>query len=159
MVHPRNLDIESFQSEVLQEIRRLKNLASFDAHAAWSRGKRRALRREGARGVRWLVAFALYLLNEMLSAILAQTLRKGRNIDLYAAQARELTRQQIVQQRLCTALHNVEDDASEVAKAITPVLVSLVTANEVSADLDAQLFGMSAWLIVEGGVARYCAER
>lgn len=147
-------DLDSFKSEVLGEVERLKNLASFESHVEWARNKRASLKREG---FWWVVWYVMFFISEKLQARLARNLRRDRRIDSYTEQAKELLDQPSVKQSLCSALQGTYNNAAEIAKVITPILVSMVTARAISTSLDPLLFAVSAQVIAQLGISEFCA--
>jgi hypothetical protein len=71
-------------------------------------------------------------------------------------QARELTVKEDIRKYLCPALKSVSDDAFEIAKVITPILLSLSLAGTIVLPLAPMLFANLAVVISKMGVAALC---
>src|SRR5579864_9001253 len=62
-----------------------------------------------------------------------------------------------VQRHLCPSLLSVSNDAFEVARVITPLLIGLKLTGKVAIDLDPWLFAGIALVVERMGVAAFCA--
>jgi hypothetical protein len=75
-----------------------------------------------------------------------------------AQKAVQILKQKDVKQHLCPALESVAEDAFEIAKTLTQVLVPLVLTKAISVPLDSLLFALMAVTIAKMGVASFCAD-
>jgi 7-cyano-7-deazaguanine synthase in queuosine biosynthesis len=74
-----------------------------------------------------------------------------------AVQAEKLVSQKDIGQYLCPALQTVADDAFDIAKVVTPILVPMVLAGTISIPLNPLFFATIALVIARMGVASLCA--
>ncbi len=72
--------------------------------------------------------------------------------------AAQILKQHTINTALCKSLRSISNDAFEIAKAITPVLISLKSAGIVDIPLDAFLFATIALTIARTGISAICAE-
>jgi len=80
----------------------------------------------------------------------------SNDIDIKAVE--EIVRRPDVREVLCPTLKSGVDDAFEIAKVITPILVPLVLAGTIAIPLNPILFATIAIVIARMGVAGLCAE-
>lgn len=72
--------------------------------------------------------------------------------------ARELVAKREIRDHVCHALQTASDDAFEIAKIITPILIGLVTAGTISVALLPVLFASIALVIARMGIASLCGD-
>lgn len=72
--------------------------------------------------------------------------------------AQEVVKRPEVWRHLCPALESASDDAFEIAKIITPVLVTLVLAGNLSIPLEPVLFATISIVIARMGIASLCVD-
>lgn len=72
-------------------------------------------------------------------------------------QAEKLVSRKDIRQHLCPALQTVADDAFDIAKVVTPILVPMVLAGTISIPLNPLFFATIALVIARMGVASLCA--
>ncbi|MEH2026327.1 hypothetical protein [Nostoc sp.] len=63
-----------------------------------------------------------------------------------------------IKKRICPALKSVTDEASNIANAITPVLVGAVLGGTLVIPLNPIFFGWMAVVIAKAGAAALCAD-
>lgn len=74
------------------------------------------------------------------------------------AEAIRLLLHQGVRTRLCAVLKTISDDAHDVAKVITPIIVPLVLTGVIKVPLEPFVFSHLAVLIARMGIAAICSE-
>ena len=151
-------DLPAFQSEVLREVRALKDIAGFEAYIGWARGERLNVVNGRTIGLRWAAYFILLLLSQKLCALLVMILVRGKKLEYYTGAAEELLEQRTVKQLLCSELKPSESDVLKVASVITPVLAAAAQTKTISLSLDPLLFGVCAQVIARTGIDEYCGE-
>lgn len=72
--------------------------------------------------------------------------------------AKRIVARQDIKKYLCPALQSVSNDVYEIAKAITPILVTLSFAGPIQVSLEPMLFAMIALIISRMGVAGLCVD-
>jgi hypothetical protein len=72
-------------------------------------------------------------------------------------QAEKLVSRKDIRQHLCPALQTVADDAFDLAKVVTPILVPMVLAGTISIPPNPLFFAAIALAIAGMGVAALCA--
>lgn len=75
-----------------------------------------------------------------------------------SSKARELLQTPRVKSRLCSALRSVSGDAFDIAKLITPVLVTLSYTKVISFALEPLAIAFMALVVARGGVSAFCDE-
>ncbi|HEX8140060.1 MAG TPA: hypothetical protein VF544_21035 [Pyrinomonadaceae bacterium] len=158
MPEQEDFDLESFQAIVLERVASLQKLGDevepFYARFPYPDTKKLKAENPGCLG--W-IPVGLLMFQAGVSRRTARGLKKSR--EELTRRAEELTRQREVKLRLCSALKNLEDDPFEIARATTPVLVTLSRTKLVSLDLDANLFATLAIMIASTGIANFCADQ
>jgi len=76
----------------------------------------------------------------------------------YQRIATQLLRQRRLNTALCKALHSVAHDVFEIAKTITPLLISLNLAGLTTIPVNPLLFATIAMTIYRMGISALCAE-
>ena len=99
----------------------------------------------------------------------ASSFRKQRKVDETTNQAKAFLRRTDTRERLCPFLsaaennlskllqRTIENDAAEIACAITSILAPLVRTKTISINMDPLLFALMAWVIARTGITTYCA--
>lgn len=84
-------------------------------------------------------------------------LRQRRKV-ISEQKARELIARKDILDYLCPALQTTSDDAFEIVKVITPILVGLVMAGTLSVPLIPVLFASIGLVVARMGIASLCAD-
>ena len=71
-------------------------------------------------------------------------------------EAEEIIQRQDIKQLICSSLTQATDDAYEMAKTITPILIVPILAETIVMPLNPILFGWVAILIARAGLAGFC---
>ena len=159
-------DLASFQAEVLEEIRVLQLLVSsreeFRLPPAGDPSS-------GAQGFdRWVAVGFLSIISKFKDRPLRELMR-GKKIDEYTRQGRDFLRKPETRRLLCPALRavdenlsrlkfrSIENDALEVAAAITPLLWPRARTEAAAPAPEPVLFALCAWMIARTGIKNYCA--
>jgi hypothetical protein len=82
---------------------------------------------------------------------------RARELAETGQQAEALLQRQDVRAQLCPALNRVADDAFEIGKTLTPVLISLALAGSIAIPLTPLFVAVSAILIARIGISTLCA--
>jgi hypothetical protein len=86
------------------------------------------------------------------------TLLRQQRAQISNQKANQLLARKDVRAHLCSALSTVSDDAFEIAKVTTPVLMGLIAAGVLSVPLLPLLSAAVAFVIARMGIASLCAE-
>lgn len=160
-----DVTIEAFQARVLQEIRILQTMVEINAGFRHSSFKSDATKKQGQKKARGFFGFNLFM---RLEQYMLKTLGKQKRINERTAQVRSFLKEPETKQRLCAGLRVIEDnlsrlemrsvehDATEIAHAVTPLLLPLARAKSISLEDDPVAFALSAWMIARTGIALYC---
>ncbi len=71
-------------------------------------------------------------------------------------EAEKIIQRQDFKQLICSSLTKVTDDAFEISKMMTPILIGAVLAETIVMPLNPILFGWVAILIARSGLAGFC---
>lgn len=158
MPEQEDFDLESFQAIVLERVASLQKLGGEvePFYAGFPYPETSKVKAENPGCLGW-IPVGLLMFQAAVSRRTAGGLKKSR--EELARRAEELAGQREVKLRLCPALKNVEDDPFQIARAITPVLVSLSRTKLIAIDLDANLFATLAIMVASTGIANFCADQ
>jgi hypothetical protein len=129
MTQPTDFDLNAFQAAVEQELERLQRRAGSEARSA-----------------------------ELPWQVVMGDDPQGRELAATAQQAEELVKRKDIRARLCPALTTASDDAFEIAKIITPILVPLGLAGTIALPLTPLFIAAGALVIARIGISALCAD-
>jgi hypothetical protein len=156
------IDISFFQKEVCDEVmllmgplpkitRGLNKFGDFDSLVLLLKkdlGPQRATKE----------AEQLITTGEIKPEILAIISRRLREITDVNMQAKAIVKTRDLRKHLCGALHSISNDTFEIAKVVTPVLITLVLSGVITIPLSPLLFASLATIISKMGVSALCAD-
>ena len=161
-----SIDLASFQAKVLEEIETLKLLVGFREVFQRDPGR---LSASGEQNFDRKISIGFFKIAAKLNALTTRGLRRDKKIDEYTQQGRAFLRQPETRQLLCPTLRTVgenlsklkfrstENDALEIATAITPLLWAQAQKTANGLLLEPVLFALCAWMIARTGINNYCA--
>ena len=167
MAETVNNELASFQAKVLEEIKLLQLLVSSKEEFHLPPPAEGSS--SGPQGFdRWISIGFLRIISTFKDRPL-QAFMRSKKIDEYTQQGRDLLQKPETRRRLCPTLRTVdenlsklkfrsiENDALEVAIAITPLLWSQPRIGDAALAHEPMLFALCAWMIARTGVNNYCA--
>jgi hypothetical protein len=168
MAASSSIDLASFQVKVLEEIEILQLLVGFREVSQRDPGK---FSTSGEQTFDRRISISFFKIASKLNAFTTRGLRRDKKIDEYTQRGRAFLRQPETRQLLCPALQSVgenlsklkfrstENDALEIATAITPLLWAQARRDAATSGLllEPVLFALCAWMIARTGVNNYCA--
>ena len=162
MAESTSIDLASFQARVLEEIETLQLLVNSRELFQKTPDKVSA---SGEQNLDRKISIGFFNIAAMFNAFTTRGLRRDKKIDEYTEQGRTFLRQPETRQLLCPTLRTVsenlsklkfrsiENDALEIATAITPLLWAQATGLL----REPVLFALCAWMIARTGINNYCA--
>ena len=153
---PNDFDLASFQAEVLQKVSIVQQVQSYapkfdtlssefgEMHSSIPDMEKRK------HPFWYAVTSTFFNFMQWQQGKVARMIREDRKLE----QAKAIIRRNDIKERLCPLLVGTNNEAMEIAKIITP---ELVTAKDQTVVLDAVLFALCAWEISRIGVTNYCA--
>ena len=82
--------------------------------------------------------------------------RKLPQAEKMEQQVEKLIARPDIRKYLCPALKSVSNDAFEIAKIITPILLGLIIAGKIVIDIEPLIFAAISIFIARGGIASMC---
>jgi hypothetical protein len=166
MTESTSTDLASFQTRVLEEIKTLQILVGSREVFGQTPDK---LSASGEQNLDRKISTIFLKIAAQFSASTTRRLRRDKKIDEYTELGRAFLRQPETRQLLCPALRTVgenlsklkfrsiENDALEIAAAITPLLWTQAQTAASGLLHEPVLFALCAWMIARTGVSNYCA--
>jgi hypothetical protein len=162
MQDPKSFDIESFQTEVQKRVAILQHPPLITRQGSMSNEDLEALRR----------ILRLYLDDEQADmelerfkasgqlspSVLKMITSKMDEISQADDTAREVVERGGFRQYICAALRSVSDDAFEIAKVITPVLVPLALTGTIPIPPDPMIVAAIAVAVARVGTSTFCGD-
>jgi hypothetical protein len=166
MAESTSIDLASFQAKVLEEIETLQLLVNFREVFQQDPDK---LSASGEQNFDRRISTVFFKIAGKFNTLTMHRLRRDKKIDEYTQQGRAFLRQPETRQLLCPTLQSVgeslaklkfrstENDALEIATAITPLLWAKAQSASSALSPEPVLFALCAWMIARTGVNNYCA--
>ncbi|HEY0319588.1 MAG TPA: hypothetical protein VGC66_01325 [Pyrinomonadaceae bacterium] len=150
-------DLDSFQNNVLKWIKKIQDLGEIEQRYKDNPLRAKPLSRSEYPGCLGLISF---LSSKGLKGIASdsyQELKEHRE-QLTAEAEREIGQAEM-RRRICPALQGSSNESTEIAKAITPILVPLAQTKAISTRLSSEHFAMIALVIAKRGITNYCTDK
>ncbi len=154
-------ELAAFQDEVLREIKLLNAMIDMN------RGFRSSPSKGSEKGPLLNQLFETWV-SVSLGQYTLGNLKKQKRVDEYTAQAREFLKDPETKELLCSRLRavdeslsrltvrSIEQDAAEIASAITPLLYPRAQSKSISLPDSPVAFALSAWILARTGIKSYC---